>query len=640
MRVTNQMIANQVFHNLGRSLDRFMTLQAQMSSGRKIIRPSDDPIGTQKDLRYRQILSEIGQYKKNISSSVNLMSTYDTTLGNISNKLSSAFEAAIGFADDTSESVSAVHSEVESLYQEILTSINYKLEGRYIYSGFKTDTEPILASSNGVEYLGDNGDFQVQIQSGTKVSVNMIGSEVLLDQLKILGEDHDIEVGVNASTPLAELNMSGGIDQAPGIFVITDNNLGISVNVDISGMTTVGDLFDPATGVTAQLAAGGINNLTLEYGDEGHNLKLAATSNGLISDNTPLSNLNNGAGLNFFESKISIHDASYGINLEVDLSGAATIGDVRAALDAALAPHGVSTAINAAGTGIDIIDPNGPPPLGLIVEDIGSGTIASDLGIDGEVNDRLFGDDLNPAMDWVVEESAPGETTAADLGLNGTFEFARVGENLNPLLTLNTEISVLKYGKNLDLGEIKISQGSRTAYVDLSNPAYTTVSDLIDALNNLGLDIEASINDAQTGIQVVPTIDSQSLKIEEVGDGRAAHQLGIFGSPDVMGSMLILLDAMNSEDRDTAREMIDNIDLGLTSILNRRAEVGSIVNRLETTDSQLSDLDYSFTKLLSETEDADLTKLVSDLAMQENSYRAALIASSKIIQPSLMDFLR
>ena len=44
-------------------------------------------------------------------------------------------------------------------------------------------------------------------------------------------------------------------------------------------------------------------------------------------------------------------------------------------------------------------------------------------------------------------------------------------------------------------------------------------------------------------------------------------------------------------------------------------------------------------ELLSEVEDADLTELVTQLAMQETSYQSALIASSKIIQPSLLDFL-
>ena len=60
---------------------------------------------------------------------------------------------------------------------------------------------------------------------------------------------------------------------------------------------------------------------------------------------------------------------------------------------------------------------------------------------------------------------------------------------------------------------------------------------------------------------------------------------------------------------------------------------------MESTQSRLSDMSYTYKSLLSEVEDADLTQLVTDLAMQETSYQAALIASSKIVQPTLLDFL-
>ncbi|MCP4703060.1 MAG: hypothetical protein GY865_00495, partial [candidate division Zixibacteria bacterium] len=75
-------------------------------------------------------------------------------------------------------------------------------------------------------------------------------------------------------------------------------------------------------------------------------------------------------------------------------------------------------------------------------------------------------------------------------------------------------------------------------------------------------------------------------------------------------------------------------------LLNQRASVGAKVIRLESANKRLSELDYNFNQLLSEIEDADLTKLVSDLAMKENSYQAAMMSAAKIIQPSLLNFLR
>jgi flagellin-like hook-associated protein FlgL len=302
--------------------------------------------------------------------------------------------------------------------------------------------------------------------------------------------------------------------------------------------------------------------------------------------------------------------------------------------------NNVTASINAAGTGIDITDTNAVP-LGLRVDDISmASSTASDLGIVGDINPILSGQALNPLLDFSVSEAAVDQTTAADLGLLGDFSMAWVGDGLAPIITADTPLALLNNGLGFDLGQIRISQGRGFTYLDLGNSTFSTVGDLIDALNATGFDIEASINEAGTGIQVISTSSTQSLKIEEVASGSTAHDLGIFGSPDILGSMMILVDALRNNDREVTGQIIGNLNDAMQELLNHRASVGAKVIRLETTDSRLTELDFNFTKMLSEVEDADLTKLVSDLASQENSYQAALIASAKIIQPSLLDFLQ
>lgn len=636
------MISDRVVFNLSRSLDRFMRLQTQMSSGRRINKPSDDPIGTQKDLRYRNVLTEIAQYKKNITSASNLLATYDNILGSMKDILSSAKELAISLANDTFDATArtAGATEAESLFDQIISLSNSKLENRYIFSGFRTDTEAFSAGAIGVEYLGDNGSFEVEIEAASKVAINLIGSDVLLGQMITLGENADLKVGIDGNTLLTELNMGAGVELVPGTFQVTDNNLGLSLTVDVSTAVTVNDVIAL---INNQLAAGGISNLTVDLGLEGNNLRWETVNNGLISLNTPLSNLNAGAGVDMTHGKILIHDAADTINVEIDLTSAANIGDVINAINTTLAANGVNNVtatINAAGTGIDMTDTNGVP-LGLTVDDVSeTSKTASDLGIIGDINPTLSGWDLNPELDFSVGEAAAGQTTGADLGLLGDFSLGRTGDALTPIIMDTTPLALLNNGMGLDLGQIRISQGSRYILFDAGSSTYSTVGDLIDALNASGLDIAASINDDLTGIQIASTSTVESLKIEEVGDGATAHNLGIFGSPDILGSMMILIDALQNNDRDITGQIIGNLDEGIQELLNHRASVGAKVIRMETVDSRLTDLDVNFTKLLSEVEDADLTKLVTDLAMQENSYQAALIASAKIIQPTLMDFLR
>jgi flagellar hook-associated protein 3 len=641
MRVTNNMIANQVTSNLQRSLDRYMKLQTMMSTGKRINQPSDDPIGTQRDLGYRKVLTEIAQYKTNISSGLSLLSTYDTALGDMKDMVSSAYEIAVSLSNDTYDETarSSAASEVESLFEQMIDMANSQIEGCYIFSGYRTKTKPFVTSAYGVDYMGDDGQIETEIESSTKVGINLVGSNMLFKPFSILGGDADLKTGISATTLLSDLHLGEGVDLAAGTFIVEDNNLGISVTVDISTAVTVGDAI---TLINNQLAAGGITNLTADYGQEGNNLRWTTVDTGQITAVTLLSNLNNGSGVDLSTGKILISDASGSINVEVDLSSAANIGDVITGINDALTAAGVtnvSASINPAGTGINITDSNGTP-LGLSVTEVsGSSTTAGNLGILGDINPVLSGEALNPELSFSVTESAAGETTATDLGLQGEFSEAKAGDGLSAMLLGTTELSLLNNGSGFDLGQIQISKGRKTAYLDLGSSAYTTVNDIIDAINNSGLDISVSINDAGTGIQIEPTNNNSSLIIREVGGGETAHDLGIFGSSDVLGSMMVLTEALQNDDREVTGQLIENLNLGMQDLLNSRAVVGAKVNRLETTDSRLTNLDYNFTTLLSETEDADLTQLVTDLSVQENSYNAALIAAAKIIQPSLLDFL-
>ncbi len=293
--------------------------------------------------------------------------------------------------------------------------------------------------------------------------------------------------------------------------------------------------------------------------------------------------------------------------------------------------------INFATTGLDIIDTDWPATE-LIIDDLEGSTTASDLGIQGTVGAVLNGTDLHPVSDFTVAESEAGQTTAGDLGLTGSFNYDFSGKDLSPRLLSDTLLADLNSGNGINQGLVKISQGDHVIEVDLSSAV--TVQDVIDMLNGSGLDIVASINEAQTGIQIESTSDTESLAIQEVHDGYTAHEWGIYGSPDILGSLIVLEEAIrNGEEEDTSN-LIENMYNSIDQLLSQRSMVGSKVIRLETANSRLSDQSFNFTKLLSEVEDADLTKLVADLATQENSYQAAMIASSKIIQPSLLNFLK
>ncbi len=641
MRVTHEMIANQVVFNLTNNIDRFFKLQNMMSTNRRINKVSDDPIGTIKDLSYRERLSEITQYKANISIGQTWLASTDLALNDVNLSIHEAHALAVEMSNDTYDAVAreAAANEVQSLLEQILAAGNSQLQNNYLFGGYRTRTKPFESTANGVVYRGDDGAIAYTIDSKAKVQINTIGSNLLTRPFQVIGQDADLNVGVLGTTPLATLNTGAGVDLVPGTFTLQDNNLGISVNLDISAATTVADAI---TAINTQLNAAGITNLTASLGLEGNNIRFVAVDRPESALTTPMANLNNGSGVDMQPGRFVIRDGG-STNVTIDLAGAVTVGDVITAINTQLTAAGinnVTAALNGAQTGINITDTNGTP-LGLLVEDTAATeSTAFNLGLIGPINPLLAGNALNPRPSFTISEAAVGETTAADMGILGQFTYNHVGTDIGPELLATTLLSQFENNLGAARGQLRISHGESDLVIDTTNPALITVQDFLDAINNSGLNITASINAAGTGIQVQNNDPTRTLTIANVDENRAASALGIAGAADVLGTMILLVDALRSDDRQTVSELIGTLDSSLNVVLNERASAGAKVIRMETTLTRLEEYEVNYTKLLSEVEDADITKLITDLAMQENAYQAALNSAAKILQPSLLNFIK
>ena len=647
MRVTNSMISGRVVFNMQRSLQRFFDLETQMSSGRAINKPSDNPTGTLRDLDYRTELSNIAQYRDNISQGLSWTGTYDQVLSDAKNFLSAAKEVAIAMSNDTYDQTAreASASEIESIFGQILALSNTRLEGRSMFAGWNTQQTAFSAGGRGVIYRGNEGALEIEVDNGQRLALNIDGASAFMQQLGAVGEHADVNIGLALTTELADLHDGAGIDQATGTFTFTDLNLGITSTVDISGATTIDDVL---TTINAQLIADGITNVTAVLGSEGNNITLETTPNGLIGTDTRLDWLNEGAGVDLQPGSFRVSNGS-GVDVSVNVSSAATINDLitlfnQAMDDAALGPppvaglENVTMSINAAGTGLQIDDPNAVP-LDLIIEDPdGDNLTAHNLGINGSVGSQLTGQDLNPTVAFDIVETTG--TTAGDLGILGRFFNDKTGGDLNPALSADSLLSQFNNRNGVGLSPIEIWQGNTNLTIDLSDPTLVTVQDLLDRINSSGLDVTATINPDGTGIQIINDDPYQSMTVEDVGTGRSAKDLGLYGSTDMMGSLSLLTNALRNDDREATGLLLEGLEKSINVLLDARGTIGSRAIRLATTDTRLVDNELNFTRLLAEVEDADMTEVLTRLATYETNYQAALNASARIIQPTLLDFLR
>ena len=84
---------------------------------------------------------------------------------------------------------------------------------------------------------------------------------------------------------------------------------------------------------------------------------------------------------------------------------------------------------------------------------------------------------------------------------------------------------------------------------------------------------------------------------------------------------------------------LKGLDTAKDAVTTARAVVGARTNRLDAASDRLQQLEEASTKLLSDTEDADMAKTLVDYSTQQAAYQAALQAGARMLQPSLLDFL-
>ncbi|WP_368506051.1 flagellin [Alkalihalophilus sp. As8PL] len=85
---------------------------------------------------------------------------------------------------------------------------------------------------------------------------------------------------------------------------------------------------------------------------------------------------------------------------------------------------------------------------------------------------------------------------------------------------------------------------------------------------------------------------------------------------------------------------LDKLDVHINNVLTERANLGARINRVEMIENRVLEQEIIAKRILSENEDADMEKVIIDLQTQESVHRAAMAVGARVIQPSLLDFLR
>lgn len=180
MRIADKMQFNQVQSNVQKNRSEMAELQNQAATQKRITKPSDDPLAAARVLGQRTEERGNQQFIKNINQLKSFLEFTDQSLGELSEILMRAKELAVGQSSDAGASAqtrSVTAAEVEQIYNQAVQIGNRKLGERFIFSGFKTQTQPFAQDGS---YYGDDGDMRIQTHKESFVPMNMPGSRVFL----------------------------------------------------------------------------------------------------------------------------------------------------------------------------------------------------------------------------------------------------------------------------------------------------------------------------------------------------------------------------------------------------------------------------------------------------------------------------
>ncbi|WP_049762278.1 flagellar hook-associated protein FlgL [Lachnoclostridium phytofermentans] len=150
MRITNKMMTNNVLYNINNNKNSLSKTEQQYSTGKKIQRPSEDPIVAVRALKLRTNLTELNQYyEKNIPDALAWMDLTESSLSNINEILTKIHTYCVNGANDTltEEDRNSLAVNLNQLKDQIYQEGNTNYAGRYVFSGYKTDSSLVFSEN-------------------------------------------------------------------------------------------------------------------------------------------------------------------------------------------------------------------------------------------------------------------------------------------------------------------------------------------------------------------------------------------------------------------------------------------------------------------------------------------------------------
>ena len=639
-RTTDLQMSDQLLVALRKTQRELYRVQEQMTTGKSINRPSDDPQSMSSLLWLKGQMRAREQTDRNLQQSLAVLDNVDAALGDVSDILLEAKDVAasqVGVGSDASTRA-AQATVVDGQVQAMLLIANRQFNGLSLFGGNNSAAAGVNVFQEflgGVRYVGGDAALGSDTGEAHPQPLNATGNYAFGALSSRVKSQVDLDVLATANTKLTELAGAQGV--APRLGSVRVNVDGTDVVVDLTDADTMGDVVTRINAALDSLDPGA----ALSVNDTGFTLTSAA-GNITISD---LEASETAADLGL-ELTAAAGASVDGVALEPRLTRMTPLAALGASVDWAgglRITQGATTKVADFSTA-------------ETVEDLMNVIDALDLGLRLEVNAKGDGLDLISEVSGLqLSVGEEGGTTATDLGLrtfNGDTKLADFRDGLG---VVNKE-GVTDFA-------IELHDGTRFE-VDLDG--VTTVDGVIAAVEAaattagvaVGTDFTIGMAATGNGLALADnTAGGGEFRVVHVNGSLAAEHLGIMQNVGAAGTIAgadnakVVVDSVFTRLMNLRDSLRGNDELGITlaggnvereleSVAQTRAEIGIQSRRVQDAQSRSEYMSVMEESMLETLQGADFAELITRVTQLQTQLQASMQVGSTRLQQSLLDYLR
>ncbi|MCA9127347.1 MAG: hypothetical protein KDB22_09680 [Planctomycetales bacterium] len=644
-RATTQQSIARLLFQIHTDQSAITDLQTQLSTGRRISKPSQNPGAAIRALAAQRGLEFKSQVADNIQSADTILSSTESTLSQAQAVLTEMRGLAVVAASNTltEEEILALGVQVGAALQKLQELGNAKFRDQFLFAGSHVLESPLDGTGDTVRFNGDEFQLETISDFSSTIAANVTANDAFGVISERVTGTADLNPSVLGSTPLASLNRGSGVRL--GAFTISN---GVElVQIDLSNAHDLDDVIEKIEATTIDS-----RELTVSLSSNGIDIEYADGLGGLLRVR-------------------DIESGNVANDLGINTLGSADIDPVIGTdLDPIVTP---TTLVSQLFDGSGVGDPNS-----FLISQGGEDYLITTSGVN-TVEDLINRIHLSGAS---VRASLDSSGRYLELKSTESGSTLSIGENGSDLATLlgirtfteDTLLSELNLGEGIYLSEtgadLVFTRNDGTEFeVDLGGTQ--TVADVLLRINNnvanftAATRIVASISSAGNGLVLTSLAGAQEIGVRDAGGSHAAYGLGlvnldepqatgtavgtdsVISGRDVSGievdgafnSLIRLRQAIESGRVEDIGRIAASLESDLQRVSLARGYVGTRQQSIDSIKDLTADQQLLLTQVESDELDADLASVISELSSREAALQASLQLMGQTTRLTLFDYL-